>query len=141
MDNNLNRDYSREYVDVSEYNTTKLSELYRDKSNIHRYYKYKEILNDKALSNIEEFIKIKYINPNKWNNLKSSYLDEKGIYNDEQANRFINLVKDKLLEGSQGKHLINHNNYIEGNSYLTISNVKIKELVNNYVTLGEKNIM
>ncbi|WP_373899289.1 polymorphic toxin type 50 domain-containing protein [Haloimpatiens sp. FM7315] len=76
--------------------------------------------------------------------LKSS---KDGIINnkDDLVNKTQNVINDikngeyplKILEGKQGKHIIGHNNYIEGRSYLTISLEEIQELVNKYAGTGE----
>lgn len=43
----------------------------------------------------------------------------------------------KIIElGKQGKHILGHNNYIEGRSYLTISLEEAQELVNKYAGTG-----
>lgn len=39
--------------------------------------------------------------------------------------------------GKQGKHILGHNNYIEGRSYLTISLEEAQELINKYAGNGE----
>lgn len=39
--------------------------------------------------------------------------------------------------GKQGKHIKGHNNYIDGRSYLTISEQEVQELVNKYAGSGE----
>ena len=43
----------------------------------------------------------------------------------------------KLHEGRQGKHIVGHNNYIEGKSILDISNEEIVSLVKKYSGKGE----
>ncbi|MCI7084725.1 polymorphic toxin type 50 domain-containing protein [bacterium] len=44
----------------------------------------------------------------------------------------------KVIEsGKQGKHIKGHNNYIEGNSYLTVSETEAQELVNKYAGTGD----
>lgn len=43
----------------------------------------------------------------------------------------------EILVGKQGKHILGHNNYIEGRSYLTISLEEAQDLVNNYAGNGE----
>ena len=46
----------------------------------------------------------------------------------------------KIEVGKQGKHILGHNNYIEGRSYLTISLEEAQELVNKYAGTGELEI-
>lgn len=44
----------------------------------------------------------------------------------------------KVIEsGKQGKHIKDHNNFIEGNSYLTVSEKEAQELVNKYAGTGD----
>ncbi|XZI40736.1 polymorphic toxin type 50 domain-containing protein [Clostridium perfringens] len=43
----------------------------------------------------------------------------------------------KIEVGKQGKHILGHNNYIEGRSYLTISLEEAQELINKYAGTGE----
>lgn len=43
----------------------------------------------------------------------------------------------KILEGKQGKHILGHNNYTEGRSYLTISLDEAQEFINKYAGTGE----
>lgn len=42
----------------------------------------------------------------------------------------------EILEGKQGKHIKEHNNYIEGRSYLTISIDEAQKIVNKYAGSG-----
>ena len=42
----------------------------------------------------------------------------------------------EIEEGKQGKHILGHNNYIEGRSYLTISLEEAQELINKYAGKG-----
>lgn len=42
----------------------------------------------------------------------------------------------KIEVGKQGKHILGHNNYIEGRSYLTISLEEAQELINKYAGTG-----
>ncbi|MFT8313185.1 MAG: phage minor capsid protein [Clostridium sp.] len=41
-----------------------------------------------------------------------------------------------IEHGKQGKHILGHNNYIEGRSYLTIPEKEVQELVNKYAGKG-----
>lgn len=43
----------------------------------------------------------------------------------------------KIEVGKQGKHILGHNNYIEGRSYLTISLEEAQELINKYAGTGD----
>ena len=57
----------------------------------------------------------------------------------EETRKRIQSGEQKLTleEGKQGKHIIGHNNYIEGRSYLTISMKEAQELVDQYAGTGE----
>lgn len=57
----------------------------------------------------------------------------------EETRNYIKSDKQPLTieAGKQGKHILGHNNYIEGRSYLTISIEEAQELVNKYVGTGE----
>lgn len=46
-------------------------------------------------------------------------------------------ISTNIEEGKQGKHILGHNNYISGRSYLTISESEIQELVNRYAGTGK----
>lgn len=56
----------------------------------------------------------------------------------EEIREFIKSDKQPLTieEGKQGKHILGHNNYTEGRSYLTISQEEAQELVNKYAGKG-----
>lgn len=57
---------------------------------------------------------------------------------DEQTRKKIREDYPKMiLEGKQGKHLIGHNNYTKGKSYLTISLEEAQRLVDQYAGTGE----
>lgn len=45
-------------------------------------------------------------------------------------------VIKKIESGKQGKHIRGHNNYLEGRSYLTITEKEAQELVNKYAGTG-----
>lgn len=66
--------------------------------------------------------------------LKKNYVNDKI----EEIRKFIKSDKQpKTIEiGKQGKHILEHNNYIEGRSYLTISVEEAQELVNKYAGTG-----
>lgn len=68
---------------------------------------------------------------------------------DNAENAKIKEIKDfiksgkqslNIEHGKQGKHIIGHNNYIEGRSYLTISMEEAQELVNKYAGTGRPNL-
>ncbi len=84
---------------------------------------------------------------------------QKEKIHDVNINKNINLLKDskvnakiketreyikttqplKIEVGKQGKHILGHNNYIEGRSYLTISLEEAQEIINKYAGTGEIN--
>lgn len=67
--------------------------------------------------------------------LKKNYVNDKI----EEIRKFIKSDKQpKTIEiGKQGKHILEHNNYIEGRSYLTISLEEAQEFINKYAGTGE----
>ena len=61
---------------------------------------------------------------------------------DLQPEEISKLIQDgkvnlTVSEGSQGKHIKGHNNYIEGKSYITVPVEKIQLLVNKYASHGK----
>lgn len=84
---------------------------------------------------------------------------QKEKIHDVNINKNINLLKDskvnakiketreyikttqplKIEVGKQGKHILGHNNYIKGRSYLTISLEEAQEIINKYAGTGEIN--
>lgn len=56
----------------------------------------------------------------------------------EESRKFIKSDKQPktIVLGKQGKHILGHNNYIEGRSYLTISLEEAQELLNKYAGTG-----
>lgn len=98
-----------------------------------QFEEYKSILGKKDIpKNLDEFQKLKYNDSEGWNTLKLNYSDEKlriKIKSDE--------TPKNIAIGSQGKHIKGHNNYIEGRSYLTISEKEIQKLVDKYAGTGE----
>lgn len=76
------------------------------------------------------FQDLKYNDSEKWDELKLSYKDTK-LQNKIRSE--YNLV---IHEGKQGKHILGHNNYTDGRSYLTISLDEAQELVNKYAGTG-----
>lgn len=65
-------------------------------------------------------------------NIKAYKRDEP-IRNKIQSNE---IIKD-IESGKQGKHILGHNNYIPGRSYLTITEKEAQELVNEYAGTGK----
>ncbi|WP_253197617.1 phage minor capsid protein [Clostridium algidicarnis] len=76
---------------------------------------------------------------NKSLKVNAERLKEKAL--DDKIEETRNYIKSdelpkEILIGKQGKHILGHNNYIEGRSYLTISLEEAQELVNKYAGSG-----
>lgn len=71
-------------------------------------------------------------------------ISKKGNNNDSNSDIISSIRNDiksgkyplEILEGKQGKHIKEHNNYIEGRSYLTISIDEAQKIVNKYAGSG-----
>ncbi len=93
-----------------------------------QWRKYKEILGKDAPDTLDKFQDMKY---NKWEDLKLLYKNQK------LRNRLGSDETSKTIhEGKQGKHILGHNNYISGRSYLTISQEEAQRLINKYAGTG-----
>lgn len=79
------------------------------------------------------FQNLKYNTISEWANTKLLYADKR------LQNKIRNTYNLEILEGKQGKHILGHNNYIEGRSYLTVSMQEAQELVNKYAGTGHIN--
>ena len=93
-----------------------------------QYEKYKALLGDKAPKTFADFQKIKY---------SDGYAPLKVQYADARIQDRIKTGKTSttVLAGKQGKHILGHNNYITGRSYLN-SNEDVQALVNKYAGTG-----
>ena len=71
---------------------------------------------------------------NKGNLLKNAGLYEKDV----SLRRKIKAgqISINIESGKQGKHIVGHNNYIPGRSYLTVSEDQVQNLVNRYAGTG-----
>ena len=91
---------------------------------LRRNYKREEVqgINSKSLKNHEEALRSKY---------ESAKIEEKRnfVKSDNQP-------KDIHI-GKQGKHILGHNNYINGRSYLTVSIEEVEELIKKYAGTGK----
>ena len=106
----------------------KIKNLSSDKN---QYARYKDMLGKNAPKSFDIFQDLKYNNSNGWDSLKQAYRDQpirNKIKSDEQ-------IKD-IHDGRQGKHILGHNNYIPGRSYLTVTTDEAQELVNKYAGTG-----
>ena len=63
-----------------------------------------------------------------------------GITLEGDIKRYISLVDKTVNKGKQGKHILGHNNYREGKSYITISINEVQELVDKYAGTGNLEI-
>lgn len=93
-----------------------------------QYEKYKALLGDKAPSTFEGFQAIKY--GDGYGALKVQYADAR-----IQDRIKTGKTSTSVLAGKQGKHILGHNNYTEGRSYLN-SNEDVQALVNKYAGTG-----
>ena len=97
-----------------------------------QYERYTNVLGKKQVGSFADFQNLKYNNIEGWNRLKVAYKDQ------PIRNKIQSELQPKTIEpGKQGKHILGHNNYIEGRSYLTISIEEAQELVNKYAGTGE----
>lgn len=95
-----------------------------------QFYRYKNILGNKAPRSFGEFQELKYNYKDSWKALKLEYEDEKlKIAIKTQYNLKIN-------DGRQGKHILGHNNYESGKSYLK-KGIDPQELVDKYAGTGK----
>ena len=91
---------------------------------LRRNYKREEVqgINGKSLKNHEEALRSRY---------ESAKIEEKRkfVKSDNQPKN--------IHIGKQGKHILGHNNYISGRSYLTISIEEVEELIKKYAGTGK----
>ena len=100
-----------------------------DKAQLERY---QQLLGKKGnLRGIEAFQKLKYEDPDGYAALKIAYAD-KSI----QKRIVAHPEWTTVLEGRQGKHILGHNNYTEGRSYLTVTMDEVQELITKYAGTG-----
>lgn len=70
---------------------------------------------------------------------KGDLLKNAGLYEkDVSLRRKIKAgqISTSIESGKQGKHIVGHNNYIPGRSYLTVSEDQVQNLVNRYAGTG-----
>lgn len=70
---------------------------------------------------------------------KGDLLKNAGLYEkDVSLRRKIKAgqISKNIESGKQGKHIVGHNNYIPGRSYLTVSEDQVQNLVNRYAGTG-----
>lgn len=96
-----------------------------------QYKKYKDVLGETMQYGFAGFQNLKYNNINGWNDLSGKYTDQK------IRNKLKSDTVNKTIDvGKQGKHIIGHNNYIDGRSYLTVTAEEAQSLVNTYAGTG-----
>ncbi|MBN6206292.1 hypothetical protein JYK21_07495 [Ralstonia pickettii] len=96
-----------------------------------QFSRYKRILGKNVPKTLDAFQELKYSNNKEWANIQQLYKDRK-IQSQIQSGEY-NL---SVHNGRQGKHILNHNNYIEGRSYL-LDKTDSQALVNKYAGTGE----
>lgn len=96
-----------------------------------QYEKYIKVLGAENMpKTFDKFRETKYNDIEKMKSLKLAYSD-KSLQNKIRSE--YNLT---IHEGRQGKHILGHNNYTEGRSYITISLQEAQELINQYAGTG-----
>lgn len=116
--------------------------LENESSDFEQYQRYKKALGDDVpFKTFAEFQELKYNKVDEWEKLKREYrltnIEKSKIDTPEKAKEYIALIDKTIHEGKQGKHIRGHNNYVEGRSYLTISNQRIQQLVDEYAGKGQ----
>lgn len=102
--------------------------LYNTSVDKAQFARYKGLLGEKAPKTFADFQKIKY--SDEYASLKLQYADAK-----IQSRIKSGEISTTVLEGKQGKHILGHNNYIAGRSYLN-SNEDVQSLVNKHAGTG-----
>ena len=93
---------------------------------------YQKVLGKDMPKHFADFQEMKYNESEKYENLKLAYQDAK-LQEQIRSESYPKSIE----EGKQGKHILGHNNYIEGRSYLTIDVKELQSLVNKYAGTGE----
>lgn len=136
------KEWYKKYVE-GRYNQEQISNIKKRflnySSDKEQYSRYKSVLKNDIPETFDKFQNLKYNNVKEWRNLKSEYLDAIGIDSESKAKQYIRNIDKTINEGKQGKHIIEHNNYIDGRSYLTISNKEAQSLIDRYAGTGEIN--
>lgn len=101
-------------------------------SDLAQHKEYRKQFGDSVPEKIDDFQDMKYNNTDQWNVIHTKYLDAK-LREKIRSDAIIKKIKD----GSQGKHIIGHNNYIKGRSYLTVDMEEAQKLVDKYAGTGK----
>ena len=89
-----------------------------------QYERYKNIIGVAAGKTFADFQEMKYNKPERWNGAQIRYKDAK------LQNKLREIAESlQVHSGKQGKHIVGHNNFIKGRSYLTISEDEVLKLV------------
>ncbi len=132
VDGNITyEDWHKQFVDSNPEAVLKEKKELNIASDKKQYENYKKVLGNDAPKSIDDFQNLKYTNTKDLNQLKSAYNDQK-LRNRLKSDETIKVVES----GKQGKHIQEHNNYLEGRSYLSVSEQEVQELVNKYAGTG-----
>lgn len=93
--------------------------------------RYRSLLGNEAPRSIADFQALKYDTPDSYAALKVKYAD-KSIQKRIRNTPAYTTIK----AGQQGKHIIGHNNYTEGRSYITLSMEEAQKLIKKYAGKG-----
>lgn len=95
-----------------------------------QFNRYRNLLGSKAPRSFKAFQELKYKNEVGWKSLITEYKDE------SLRTAIKTEYNLKINDGRQGKHILGHNNYKSGKSYLK-EGLKPQDLVNKYAGTGE----
>lgn len=124
IDNVLKKAYPREKVVMAERSTEEALKILKKtsfNSDKKEFEMFSKILKSSIMpKSIEEYQNMKYTDIDRY---KAIQLDVKNV---NLQNEIIKTYNLSLREGQQGKHILGHNNYIKGRSY--ISNATMEEI-------------
>ena len=101
-------------------------------SDMKEYKEYLDLLGEKNVpSSLSEFQKLKYNDTEKFNDLALQFKDSK------LQKEIIESYNLTLREGQQGKHILGHNNYIAGRSYIDASMEDIQRSILTHAGKGK----
>lgn len=121
--------FTPEQKQAFEVNVRKYRNMSSDKKQYERYIK--RLGAENLPETFDKFQMLKYTDIEKWTEQKLAYRD-RGL-----QEKIRNEFKLAIHEGKQGKHILGHNNYIEGRSYITISIEEAQQLVLKYAGTGK----
>ncbi|MCH3972104.1 MAG: polymorphic toxin type 50 domain-containing protein [Oscillospiraceae bacterium] len=102
------------------------------KSDAEQMKAMRKVLGKDVPNRIADFQQLKYNDDDSWVRLQQAYKDQ------PIRNRIQSDAQPKVIdEGKQGKHILGHNNYQEGKSYLIISMNEAQKLVDKFAGTGE----